>query len=63
MMTLGTVGLGNVQSAKFKNADRWWQVPLDEREHWLDRVGSGGRAGTAEIPPGKDVRFPRWLSA
>lgn len=38
MMTLGTVALGNVQSAKFTNADRWWQVPLDETEKWISRI-------------------------
>lgn len=39
MHTLGTVGLGNKNSMRFKNADRWEQVPEYETDDWLDRVG------------------------
>jgi hypothetical protein len=39
MVTLGTVERGNAQTMKFKNADRWEQVPLDRVDHWMARVG------------------------
>lgn len=38
MLSLGTTERGNAQTMKFKNADRWHQVPLDEVGYWLDRL-------------------------
>lgn len=38
MMSLRTTERGNAQTMKFKNADRWHQVPLQEVDHWLDKV-------------------------
>lgn len=38
MHSLGTVERGNAQKMRFRNADRWAQVPLDEVGYWLDRL-------------------------
>ena len=38
MLTLGTVERGNRQTMKFKNADRWHQIPRDETDYWLSRI-------------------------
>ena len=38
MHALGTVGLGNVNSMKFKNADHWEQIHEHEVDDGLDRV-------------------------
>lgn len=39
MMSLGTIERGNTQTMKFKNADRWHQLPLLKVGYWLEKVG------------------------
>ncbi len=38
MLSLGTVERGNEQTMKFKNADRWQQVPIDRVDDWMSRL-------------------------
>ena len=38
MLSLGTTERGNTQTMKFKNTNRWEQVPLDMVGYWLDRL-------------------------
>lgn len=38
MLSLGTVERGNKQTMKFRNADRWYQIPTDSVEYWLSKI-------------------------